>query len=71
MPLESITGEVEEVRIKRIEGKGMKNQKGRRVKMDIFGIFDKHFIRKKIFLCFFLCSLKTDFKKFLGTVLFL
>jgi hypothetical protein len=30
----------------------MKNQKGRRVKMDIFGIFYKHFIRKKIFLCF-------------------
>ena len=52
MPLESIMGQVEEGRIKRIEGKGMKNQKGRRVKMDIFGFFDKHFIRKKIFLWF-------------------
>ena len=47
----------------------MKNQKGRRVKMDIFGIFDKHFIRKKN-LFGFLCSLKTNFKIFSGTVLF-
>jgi hypothetical protein len=40
MPFDSITGE--EVRIKRIEGKGMKNQKGERVKVNIFGIFEKH-----------------------------
>ena len=43
----------------------MENQKGRRVKKDIFGVFGKHFIQmiKKIFLGF-LCSLKTDFKMF-------
>ena len=50
----------------------MKNQKGGRVKMNVFGFFDKHFIkiRKKIFLGF-LCSLKTNFKMLSGTVLFL
>ena len=47
----------------------MENQKGKRVKMDIFGVFGKHFIRKKIFLCF-LCLLKTNFTKFSETVLF-
>ena len=43
----------------------MENQKGRRVKKDIFGFLDKHFVQigKKMFLCF-LCSLKTDFKMF-------
>ena len=41
----------------------MKNQKGRRVKMDIFVIFDKH-IYKKENLFVFLCSLKTDLKCF-------
>ena len=43
----------------------MKNQKGRRVKMNIFGFLDKHFVQigKKIFLGF-LYSLKTEFKMF-------
>ena len=41
----------------------MKNQKSRRVKKDIFGVFGEHFIKKKIFLGF-LCSLKTDLKMF-------
>ena len=50
----------------------MKNQKGRRVRMNIFGFLDKHFVQigKKMFLGF-LCSLKTNFKKFSGTVLIL
>ena len=50
----------------------MKNQRWERVKVNIFGVFGKHFIQmiKKIFLGF-LCSLKTDFKMFSGTVLFL
>ena len=52
-------------------GVGMKNQICERVKVNIFGFLDKHFIQmiKKIFLCF-LCSLKTEFKMFSGTVLF-
>ena len=43
----------------------MKNQRCERVKVNIFGVFGKHFvqIRKKMFLCF-LCSLKTDLKCF-------
>lgn len=50
----------------------MKNQRCERVKVIIFGFLKRHFVQiiKKIFLCF-LCSLKTDFKKFSGTVLFL
>jgi hypothetical protein len=49
----------------------MKNQRCERVKVIIFGFLNKHFvqIRKKLFS--FLCSLKTDFKKFSGSVLFL
>ena len=36
----------------------MKNKKGRRVKMDIFGVFGKHFVKTKKknlfgFLCFY------------------
>ena len=33
----------------------MKNQRCERVKVNIFGFFDKHFVQigKKIFLCFF------------------
>ena len=50
----------------------MKNQKDRRVKMDIFGLFDKHFYKnKKENLFGFLGLLKTDFKMFSGSVLFL
>ena len=38
--------------------------------MDIFGVFGKHFMKtKKENLFGFLCSLKTNFKMFSGTVL--
>ena len=47
----------------------MKNQIGRGVKVNIFGVFENFCsTNKKENIFGFLCSLKTDFKKFSGTV---